>query len=364
MDEAVDNKLLVRDLCKSFNGQVVLDRCSLSLQKGEVVALLGPSGCGKSTLLNLVAGFEQPDFGTIALRGKSIANVPPHRRNVAMVFQNYALFPHMTAAENIAYGLRARKVAKSAWQEKVARAIDLLKLTGLAERYPAELSGGQRQRVAVARAIAIDPEILLLDEAFSALDRNLRDQTQLELSLLLRRLQITTVLVTHDQQEAFALSDRIAVMRGGRIEQAGTPDEVYRAPVNSFVLGFMGRANQLPATLSTTPEGRIARIGEGIAFPLAASAAAPPDGAACVNIRSEDLAISAVPTNVHTSHPATVVLSMSLGARQRIVLSHGAISQIVLEVPATSITDPAVLQNGADAFIDFDPANCIVDGAR
>ena len=364
MHEAADSELLVRDLSKTFNGHVALDRCSLSLKKGEVVALLGPSGCGKSTLLNLIAGFEQPDFGTIALRGKSIAKVPPHRRNVAMVFQNYALFPHMTAAENIAYGLKARKVKKAEWQEKVARAVDLLKLTGLEGRYPAELSGGQRQRVAVARAIAIDPEILLLDEAFSALDRNLRDQTQLELSLLLRRLAITTVLVTHDQQEAFALSDRIAVMKGGRIEQVGPPDEVYRAPVNSFVLGFMGRANDLPATLTTTPEGRIACIGEGIAFPLAATVAAPPDGPAAVHIRSEDLAVSAVPTAVHTSHPASVVLSMSLGARQRIVLAYGNDLQIVLEVPASSITDPSLLRQNAPAFIDFDPASSIVDGVR
>lgn len=354
-------ELVVRDVRKAFNGYLALDRCDLSLAKGEVVALLGPSGCGKSTLLNLIAGFEQPDFGSIVLRGKAIDGVPPHRRNVAMVFQNYALFPHLTVTDNIAYGLKARKIAKAEWRERVARTIDLLKLIGLEGRYPAQLSGGQRQRVAVARAIAIDPDILLLDEAFSALDRNLRDQTQLELSLLLRRLSITTVLVTHDQQEAFALADRIAVMKDGRIAQVGPPDEVYRKPVNSYVLRFLGRSNSLPGAIHRYANDRVVRIGRGITFPLDRASAALADGPVYIHFRAEDIRLSSVPTAVHHGDPATVVLSTSLGSQQRIVLRLDDDLQIVLEMPAASIPNWDALRINATAYIEFHPADCIID---
>lgn len=353
-------ELELRDVRKAYNGYLALDRCSLNLSKGEVVALLGPSGCGKSTLLNLIAGFEQPDFGNVVLRGQVIDGVPPHRRNVAMVFQNYALFPHMTVADNIAYGLKARRMPKAEWRDRVARTIGLLKLTGLEARYPAQLSGGQRQRVAVARAIVIDPDILLLDEAFSALDRNLRDQTQLELSLLLRRLSITTVIVTHDQQEAFALADRIAVMRDGRIAQIGRPQEVYREPSDSYVLRFLGRANSLPGAVDPHGGGRIVRIGGGISFPPDPAVAPSPDGAVWVHLRTEDITLSSVPTAVHQEMPARVVLATSLGSQQRIVLRLDDI-QIVLEMPSSSIQNWDCLRIDSEVYVEFDPRACIID---
>src|SRR5260370_467399 len=246
VDEAAP-ELVLDNICKSFDGHVAVDRCDLVLKRGEIVALLGASGCGKSTLLDMVAGLGDPDYGTISLHGKVINAIPPYRRNVAMVFQHYAMFPHLTVADNIAYGLTARRRDKAEIAARVDEMVALLQLGGLEKRYPAQLSGGQRQRVAVARALAVRPEMLLLDEAFSALDRNLREDMQLELSLLLRRLMVTTVLVTHDQREAFALADRIAIMERGRIAQIGTPEDVYRKPGSSSVLRFLGTTNRFTA---------------------------------------------------------------------------------------------------------------------
>lgn len=249
-DEAAP-ELVLDNICKSFDGHVAVDRCNLALKRGEIVALLGASGCGKSTLLNLIAEFEDPDYGSISLHGEVINAIPPYRRNVAMVFQHYAMFPHLTVADNIGYGLTARRLGKGEIAMRVDEMVALLQLTGLEKRYPAQLSGGQRQRVAVARALAVRPDMLLLDEAFSALDRNLREDMQLELSLLLRRLKVTTVLVTHDQREAFALADRIAIMERGRIAQIGTPEDVYRKPGSSSVLRFSAQPTGSPAICRT-----------------------------------------------------------------------------------------------------------------
>ncbi len=349
-------ELVLRDVRKAFDGYIAVDRCSLSLAKGEVVAILGPSGCGKSTLLNLIAGFEEPDFGDVALRGEIINKVPPNRRNVAMVFQNYALFPHMTVAENIAYGLKARRVSKAELQTRVAGAVALLKLTGFEDRFPAQLSGGQRQRVAVARAIVVDPDVLLLDEAFSALDRNLRDQMQLELSLLLRRLSVTTVIVTHDQQEAFTLADRIAIMKEGRIVQVGPPKEVYRNPADSYVLRFLGRANSLPGVVVQHEGRRCVQVGEG----LVVAHDLPAEGEVSVNVRAEDVVISLVPTAAHRHSPARVVLVTSLGAQQRVVLRLDDL-QVVAEIPTASIADWDSLHRNAGVYVDLRPGSFIVD---
>lgn len=350
-------ELVLDNVCKSFDGHVAVDRCDLALKRGEIVALLGASGCGKSTLLNMIAGFEDPDYGTISLRGNVINTIPPYRRNVAMVFQAYAMFPHLTVADNIAYGLHARKLGKAEIAARVDEMLALLQLGGLGKRFPAQLSGGQRQRVAVARALAVRPDMLLLDEAFSALDRNLREDMQLELSLLLRRLMVTTVLVTHDQREAFALADRIAIMEAGRIAQIGTPEEVYRQPGSSSVLRFLGTTNRFTGDLTSGAAPEI-MIAPGLQFPPApATIAGLAAGPVLVDIRAEDIAITFEPTALHRTSPAKVVLRTFLGSQERIVLAFGDY-QIVVDRPAQMMPGQEPLAIGQQIYLDFNPANC------
>lgn len=234
-------------VAKRFGDSLAVDRISLNVGQGEFLSLLGPSGCGKTTTLRMIAGFMSPSEGQIYFDERSVTNVPPYRRDIGMVFQSLALFPHMTVAENVAYGLRLRHARGTALKNTVRDMLALVQLTGFGERMPDALSGGQRQRVAVARALAINPRILLLDEPFAALDRKLREEMQVELKRLHEKLKITTVFVTHDQREAFTLSDRIAVMNCGRIEQLGTPQEIYYRPASRFVADFVGVANLFKA---------------------------------------------------------------------------------------------------------------------
>jgi putative spermidine/putrescine transport system ATP-binding protein/spermidine/putrescine transport system ATP-binding protein len=236
---------------KNFGGSVALHEAWLKIPSGEFMTLLGPSGCGKTTLLNLVAGFLDTDGGEIFIDGTLVTETPAHKREIGIVFQNYALFPHMDVAKNIGYGLRMRGVPKAEIQHRVEQALALVKLTGYADRRPRQLSGGQQQRVALARALVIRPKVLLLDEPFSALDKNLRGSMQVELKEIQRELGVTTIFVTHDQGEALSMSDRIAVMSAGRIRQIATPDEIYRRPADRFVASFVGDVNVLKARLGT-----------------------------------------------------------------------------------------------------------------
>jgi spermidine/putrescine transport system ATP-binding protein len=231
------------DVTKRFGTTVAVDRLNLEVQPGEFLSLLGPSGCGKTTTLRMLAGFEQPDEGFIRISGEYVQGVPPYKRDVNTVFQAYALFPHMTVAENVAYGLRQNRVPKSEIASRVNEALDMVKMTKLAERRPRQMSGGQQQRVAVARALVNRPSVLLLDEPLGALDRKLREEMQIELKLLQSQLGITFVFVTHDQEEAMSMSNRIAIMLEGHIEQLGDPETVYERPVSAFVAGFIGRNN-------------------------------------------------------------------------------------------------------------------------
>jgi len=234
---------------KQFGEVIALRNVSLQIQPGELMTLLGPSGCGKTTLLNLVAGFFSPDDGRILIDGKPVNEVPTYKRGIGMMFQNYALFPHMTVIANVAYGLKARHLPKREIVRRVEYVLELVKLVGLEDRKPRQLSGGQQQRVALARALVINPKVLLLDEPFSALDRHLRASMQIELREIQRKLAVTTIFVTHDQSEALSLSDRIAVMSEGRIRQVGTPDGVYANPCERFVASFVGDANVLRGQL-------------------------------------------------------------------------------------------------------------------
>ena len=235
--------LVLDAIRKSFGESIAVDNVTLSVGRGERVALLGPSGCGKTTTLNIIAGFLSPDSGSVRVGSRDITSLPAHRRNTGMVFQQYALFPHLTVARNVAFGLRMRGVNSSEIGPRVADALALVRLQSLAERLPRELSGGQQQRVAVARALVVNPDILLLDEPLSNLDAKLRREMRTEMLRLLGSVGVTTILVTHDQEEALALADRIAVMNQGGIEQIGSPAEVFEKPATSFVAKFLGDPN-------------------------------------------------------------------------------------------------------------------------
>ena len=236
---------------------VAVDHVDIEIERGELVTLLGPSGCGKTTTLRLIAGFEFPTQGTISLDGKVINDEPPHKRDMSMVFQSYAIFPHLSVYENMAYGLKVQRRPKDEVQERVAKAMALVELTGLENRAPNQLSGGQQQRVALARALVMEPKVLLMDEPLSNLDAKLREQMRTEIRRIQKRLGITSVYVTHDQVEAMTLSDRIVVMHEGRIEQIGPPTEIYRKPQSRFVADFIGRANFVEATVHDARDGHL-----------------------------------------------------------------------------------------------------------
>ena len=237
------------NVTKTFDGRVLaVDGVTLDIAAGEFFSLLGPSGCGKTTSLRMIAGFELPDSGRVHVAGRDITDLPVHKRDMGMVFQSYALFPHRTVAENVAFGLRMREVAKPDIERRVKAALAQVALTGLEERKPGQLSGGQQQRVALARALVVEPPVLLCDEPLGALDRKLRQQMQFELKELQKRLGVTLVFVTHDQEEALAMSDRIAVMNHGKVEQVGAPTEIYERPRTRFVADFIGEINILEET--------------------------------------------------------------------------------------------------------------------
>lgn len=251
----------LREIVKRFGSVTAIDRVSLEIAAGELLALVGPSGCGKTTLLRLIAGLETPDSGEILFAEQSVLGVPPEQRHVGLVFQNYALFPHMTVWQNVAYGLKFRPssqfFSRESLQERVRALLDLVGLAGLESRRPAELSAGQQQRVALARALAPDPQILLLDEPLSALDAQLRQRLRTEIKRIQRALKITTIYVTHDQEEALAIADRVAVMNTARIEQVGTPWEVYQYPQTEFVARFIGRGNLFTARVVSHDRDRL-----------------------------------------------------------------------------------------------------------
>ena len=255
--------LELKEIKKSFTeGEAVLDNISLEISKGEFITLLGSSGCGKTTTLRIIAGLEQPDAGSVWLDGREVTGLEPNQRDVNTVFQNYALFPHMNVAENIGYGLKLKKVPKSEIRKKVSQMLELVQLEGYEKRKPSELSGGQKQRVAIARALVNNPKVLLLDEPLGALDLQLRRAMQIELKHLQKKLGITFIYITHDQEEAINMSDRIAVMKDGCIEQIGTPDEIYNHPKTSYVATFVGNANILHGAAERIQgENAIVKIG-------------------------------------------------------------------------------------------------------
>ncbi|MFS0889691.1 ABC transporter ATP-binding protein [Peribacillus frigoritolerans] len=259
------NDVEIKGAFKQFGANVVLNGIDLEVRQGELLTLLGPSGCGKSTTLNLIAGFLDPDRGEVHIKGNNVTKVPPYKRDLGMVFQTYSLFPHMTVYENLSFGLKLRKVGKAEQKKKISKALELVKMSGLENRYPRELSGGQRQRVAISRALVVEPELLLLDEPLSNLDAKLRHELRAEIKRLQKEIGVTTIFVTHDQEEALSMSDRVVVMNAGKIEQISTPTEIYDHPKTEFVFQFIGKSNCFEGNVSAIDKRKVAvKIGSDI----------------------------------------------------------------------------------------------------
>ncbi len=319
-------------LRRSYGPVVALDGVDLTVKPGELVALLGPSGCGKTTTLRLLAGLEDADAGSITVGGKDITHLPASRRDMGMVFQAYSLFPHMTVRQNVAFGLRLRRIARQRRDQRAMEMLQLVDLTAQADRYPHQLSGGQQQRVALARALAIEPQVLLLDEPLSALDAKVRAQLRDQIRRIQLEVGITTLFVTHDQEEALAIADRVGVMRDGRIEQLASPTEVYSRPSTPFVAEFVGLTNRLAGTVA---DGTVTVRGR--ALPLVDPATRPGPAIALVRPEAVTLAREA------GSGPltGTVIASTFLGATSRVTVDLGD-TTILAQIPtADAVAHPA-----------------------
>ena len=329
-DLAAQKYLDVKAVGKAFRGTSVVSGMDFRVAQGELVSLLGPSGCGKTTLLRIIAGLTPTDEGEVFLDGQNITTLPPHRRNISVVFQSYALFPHLSVAENVAFGLRARGIAKSVCKPKVSEALALVRMSEFADRRVAALSGGQQQRVAVARALIVDPALLLLDEPFSALDRKLRETMQVELKTLLRDKGITAIFVTHDQDEAMGVSDRIAVMNAGQIEQFETPAALYAKPASAFVMDFVGQSTRLSGQVVDSQNDWVKiRTAYGV---ITAPGALAPGKKVTVGVRPELIR----PEPGENSLEVTLADAMVLGAKTQI---HGRAKEgdrLLCELPGMS----------------------------
>ncbi len=309
---------------KRFNQMVAVDHLDLRVSRGEFFSMLGPSGCGKTTTLRMIAGFEQPDEGSLFLDGQSVENTPPYRRNVNTVFQSYALFEHLTVQENVAFGLRRKKVPEPEIRKRVAEMLELVRLKQKATARPRQLSGGQQQRVALARALVNLPAVLLLDEPLGALDLQLRKQMQIELKQIQRTVGITFVYVTHDQEEALTMSDRIAVMNEGVLQQCGTPEEIYERPANAFVAGFIGISNLLPGQV----EDHGVRLKTGQLIPAQMDPAIPSGDSVFVCVRPEKLRLGAG-ENGQVNIEGTVVETVYLGTSTQYLVEVASDTRLV-----------------------------------
>ncbi len=328
----------IQGISKTFGNAVALQRLELDIAEGEFVTFLGPSGCGKSTTLRLLGGFERPDTGRILLEGKDVTALPPNRRNVNMVFQDYALFPHMTVRQNMAFGLELRSIRRSAIKARLDELMAFLELTDYGDRYPSELSGGQRQRVALARALAPDPALLLLDEPLGALDAKLRGQVQQELKSIQRRTCKTFFFVTHDQEEALTMSDRIVVLNAGRVEQDGTPEELYFHPANRFVAEFIGETNLISGEVCGQQDELVVIEWHGIHLRGHRRPGDPhPDGRATASVRLERLELHSGKPDKVNAVQGRVVGRTFLGSRMVVnLLVEQAAGAILLAYVDTS----------------------------
>jgi putative spermidine/putrescine transport system ATP-binding protein len=333
--------------CRRTFGKVhALDGFSISIDPGELVALLGPSGCGKTTALRAVAGLERLDEGTVLVGGDDITDVPPHRRNLGMVFQAYSLFPNMNALENVGFGLEVRRLAAAERKKRAGELLELVGLSALAERYPHELSGGQQQRVALARALCVEPRLLLLDEPLSALDAKVRGQLRDEIRRIQLEVGITTLFVTHDQEEALSMADRVGVMRAGQLEQLGAPADVYSTPVTQFVAEFVGSVSRLPGEV--VAPGIVAVLGSRLTIPAGEGASLHTGSQVDVLVRPESVLIRA-----DTTGAAVVARAAFLGAVVRVVAALPNGVEVTSTLPASEgYTLPAGTRAGIELLGD------------
>jgi putative spermidine/putrescine transport system ATP-binding protein len=358
VETATGARVALQNLSRHFGETRALDGLSLEIEPGELVALLGPSGCGKTTALRILAGFETTDSGSVTVNGRDVSHIPAAKRDMGMVFQSYSLFPNMSALDNVAFGLRMRKKGTA---ERRARAGELLDMVGLADQvqqYPHQLSGGQQQRVALARALAIEPSVLLLDEPLSALDAKVRLQLREQIRALQQRLHTTTLFVTHDQEEALSMADRVGVMRSGKLEQLATPSELYARPATAFVAEFVGTMNRIPADPSG--DGRVRVL--DAALPIRGDR---PDGPVDALIRPEQLRITAAANaNGNGTAPGangTVTIATFLGSITRVhALLPGDVT-VQVDVPST---ESAALAPGTPVQVSVAEAEVLVTGRR
>ncbi len=345
-------KVSLERIRKQFGSSVAVSDFSLDIADGELVTLLGPSGCGKTTTLRMIAGFIDPTAGTIFIGGKDVTRVPVHKRNTGMVFQRYALFPHMTVAENVAFGMEMHKVPAAEREVRIRTALDMVRMTQLRDRYPRQLSGGQQQRIAVARALAIEPEVFLLDEPLSNLDAKLRLEVREEIRILQRRLGLTTIFVTHDQEEALAISDRMAIMHDGKVQQVGTPESLYERPANLFVADFLGKMNFFPGRVESAN-----RFVTDKGFALAVDGAS--STARRVGVRPERVVLRAQPTGSNALAgvvESAVYLGFQIDARVR--LETGDL--LSCQVPNSAAVDATPLAVGSHVYACFRAGDCVM----
>jgi putative spermidine/putrescine transport system ATP-binding protein len=346
--------LVVTGASKRFGAAVVLDDLSLSVAKGEFVSLLGPSGCGKTTLLRCVAGLLRPDAGRITVAGQEITRLPAHKRNVGVVFQNYALFPHLTVAGNVGFGLRAQGIGKAEAGPRVAEALALVRMTEHAEKPVTALSGGQQQRIAVARALVVRPSLLLLDEPFSALDRKLRETMQVELKHLLREVGITAIFVTHDQEEALVVSDRIAVMNAGRIEQLADPATLYGRPASLYVLDFVGQSTRLAGRVTAAEGGMLAV--ETALGPVRAPGSFARGSRVVVAVRPEAVTLDGSGEGNRLSARVSEISFLGSRTQLHLDLPAGGEDRGMVELPRL----PEGVVPGSPVTLAFDPADTMI----
>ena len=356
----MDDFLVLDSVSRRYGGRAVVDGISLHIRQGEIFSLLGPSGCGKTTVLRMIAGLDLPDGGRILLQGHDLTRLPAHRRPVNTVFQNYALFPHLSVAQNIAFGLEASHRAKTEITREVDRMLELVRLTGFGSKRPSQLSGGEKQRVAIARALVNQPLVLLLDEPLAALDLKLRQHLLLELRSLHAQVNTTFIYVTHDQAEAMSLSHRIAVLHAGNVEQVGTPQEIYDQPQTSRVAAFIGDTNFLPVS-SVTPEGRFCRVevpGLGPLTALPFLNRKNSSNSFKLSIRPEKLRISPLAGTspaVGNSIPATVVETVYFGTHHLCLMD-----AVGYRLTAPLPTDAPSAKKGEALWVSFDPEDALL----
>jgi spermidine/putrescine transport system ATP-binding protein len=344
---------------KSFGDFVAVEHADFGIEQGEFFAMLGPSGCGKTTTLKMIAGFEQPTSGRVLLNGADVSRVPPYKRNVNTVFQQYALFPHMSVIENVRFGPKSKKLSKADYEASVIQMLDVVRLADFAERKPSQLSGGQQQRVALARALVNFPSALLLDEPLAALDLKLREAMQFELKRIQREVGITFVFVTHDQGEALTMSDRIAVMSEGRVEQIGTPKEIYNSPASLFVAGFIGSANLLPGeVVGTDGDDTVVELEAGHTVRARTDMDRASGTPVSVMLRPERLTAAAEPRHEGRSIEGTLTDLVFQGATARIVVRLSDDTEVIASV--VTGTELPFLHPGNTVHLTWEPGNAFL----